>query len=321
MSNWIIVNLQAAFSFFNAMMQYLYDILTIDPTSYRGGTIWAVVVNIYDSLLGVSISLCILFFYVGILGDVQELIVHRKWEIVLWDFIKFAFMSILIICGKYLLLLIYYAGEELTDAVVVKNGVNILGNMAWVEVPDKIVNMTNGIGMSNGIIMWVVTLLAAIIVMVSCFTIMLIVYGRLFKIFIYIAVACVPISCATGRATMSIFVNFIKSFAVCCLQGLIIVISCLVFSAFANGFDINNPIPDELSGNGTELGTSADTEVEFEQESLDSLVGITIVSGVEDKADKARELWIYLGETIFTFLLFAGVVKGSDNEIKRWVGV
>ena len=35
--NWITANLQAAMDFFNAMMTFLYDILVINPFTYRYG--------------------------------------------------------------------------------------------------------------------------------------------------------------------------------------------------------------------------------------------------------------------------------------------
>ena len=332
--NWIVANLQAALNFFNAMMQFLYDILVINPVTYRGGTIWQVVDTVYESLLGVSISLCVIFFYIGIIHDSAELILHRRWEVIVWDIIKFSMMSGLILYGRYLLLLIFYIGKEFVDAVSGESG-NILETMVWVEMPDKIVNATNGLTMSSGIVFWVVTLLAAIVIMVACFSIMLVVYGRLFKIYLHIAVSPPFIACSAGKATMPAFVTFIKSFIAVCLEGLLIVVVCIIFSAFANGFDINNPtesteisVQENISNaieNATNLGSNNSNGNEFVTGMTGGL-GNAIVNQdeltelSEQQAANAEEIWLYLGETLFLFILMAGVIKAADDQVKRWIG-
>ena len=333
-NNWIVANFQAALNFFNAMMQFLYDILVINPVTYRNGTVWQVVDTIYTSLLGVSISLCVIFFYIGIIQDSGELIMHRRWEVILWDFVKFSMMAGLIIYGRYLLLLVFSICKEFVDAVVLKNGSNLLETTAWVEMPDRIVNATNGLSLSSGIVFWVVTLLAAIVVMVTCFYIMLLVYGRIFKIYMHIALSPPFIAFSAGKSTMSWFLTFLKSFVAVCLEGLVIVVACFIFSAFANGFDINNPV---ASSNETVIEEDAGPEDETTNiagDAFDIIADATgdnpgemagnIITSIsnsnQQKAANAEEIWIYLGETLFLFILMAGIIKGADDMVKRWIG-
>lgn len=312
--NWIVANFQAALNFFNSMMQYLYDILIINPVTYREGTVWQVVDTIYTSLLGASISLCVIFFYIGIIQDSAELILHRRWEVIVWDIIKFSMMAGLIIYGRYLLLIIFSIGKELVDAVVLKSGTNLMETTAWIEMPDKIVNATNGLSTTTGIVFWVVTLIAALFVMVSCFSIMLTVYGRLFKIYLHIAISPPFIACSAGKATMHWCMNFVKSFIVVCIEGVVIVAVCLIFSAFANGFDINNPM---------ETNIVEEEELPEEPPSAEDIVeewSESIGNSDEIKAENAEIVWTYLGETLFLFVLMAGTIKGTDDMMKRWVG-
>ncbi len=332
--NWIVANLQAALDFFNAMMQFLYDILVINPVTYRGGVIWQVVDTVYESLLGVSISLCVIFFYIGIIQDSAELILHRRWEVIVWDIIKFSMMSGLILYGRYLLLLIFYIGKEFVDAVSGDDG-NILESMFWVEMPDKIVNATNGLSMSSGIVFWVVTLLAAIVIMVSCFSIMLVVYGRLFKIYTHIAISPPFIACSAGKSTMSVFVTFFKSFTAVCLEGLLIVVVCIIFSAFANGFDINNPTENTEISAEDNLSNALENVIDIGEDNSDeSNIASGLVGGVggtivnqddvavnsKNQTANAEMVWIYLGETLFLFILMAGTIKAADEQVKRWIG-
>lgn len=311
--NWIVANLKAALNFFNSMMQYLYDILIINPVTYREGAVWQVVDIIYTSLLGISISLCVIFFYIGIMQDSVELIQHRRWEVIIWDLIKFTMMSGLILYGRYLLLLIFSIGKELVDAVVLKNGSNLLETEAWIELPDAIVNATNGLSTTSGIVIWVVTLIGALVIMVACFTIMLTIYGRLFKIYLHISISPPFIACSAGKLTMHWAINFLKSFFVVCIEGVVIVAVCLIFSAFANGFDINNPM---------ETATVVEEQPEEPPSPEDIVIewGETVENGDEIKAENAETVWIYLGETLFLFTLLASTIKGTDEILKRWVG-
>ena len=65
------------------------------------------------------------------------------------------------------------------------------------------------------------------------------VYGRFFKLYLYTAIAPVPLSAFAGEPTQSIGISFIKSYAAVCLEGAIIVLACIIFSLFAPVVDSN----------------------------------------------------------------------------------
>ena len=65
------------------------------------------------------------------------------------------------------------------------------------------------------------------------FIIILTVYGRFFKLYIYTAISPIPLSTFAGEPTQSIGISFLKSYAAVCLEGAIIVLACIIFSAFA----------------------------------------------------------------------------------------
>ena len=60
------------------------------------------------------------------------------------------------------------------------------------------------------------------------------VYGRFFKIYMYTAISPIPLSAAAGESTQNIAYTFIKSFAGVCLEGAMIVLACVIYSAFAS---------------------------------------------------------------------------------------
>lgn len=60
------------------------------------------------------------------------------------------------------------------------------------------------------------------------------VYGRFFKIYLYTAIAPIPLSTFGGESSSHIGKSFLKGFCAVCLEGLIIILACIIFSLFAN---------------------------------------------------------------------------------------
>ena len=60
------------------------------------------------------------------------------------------------------------------------------------------------------------------------------VYGRFFKLYLYTAIAPVPLSAFGGEPSQSVGKSFIKSYCAVCLEGAIVVLACIIFSVFAS---------------------------------------------------------------------------------------
>jgi len=60
------------------------------------------------------------------------------------------------------------------------------------------------------------------------------VYGRFFRIYLYAAIAPVPLATLAGEPTSYIGKTFLKSFCAVCLEGAIIILACVIFSLFAS---------------------------------------------------------------------------------------
>ena len=69
-------------------------------------------------------------------------------------------------------------------------------------------------------------------VWVLSFVMILSVYGRFFKMYMYTAIAPVPLSTFAGEPTQNIGKSFLKSYASVCMEGAIIVLACIIFSVF-----------------------------------------------------------------------------------------
>ena len=67
------------------------------------------------------------------------------------------------------------------------------------------------------------------------------VYGRFFKLYLYTAIAPVPLSNFAGEPSQNVGKSFIKSYAAVCLEGAIIVLTCVIFSLFASSPPVVDP--------------------------------------------------------------------------------
>ena len=59
------------------------------------------------------------------------------------------------------------------------------------------------------------------------------VYGRFFKLYMYTAIAPIPLAAFAGEPTQQIGISFMKSYAAVCMEGAIIILACIIFSLFA----------------------------------------------------------------------------------------
>ena len=60
------------------------------------------------------------------------------------------------------------------------------------------------------------------------------VYGRFFKLYMYSALAPIPLSTFAGEPTQNVGRSFIKSYCAVLFEGAVIVLACIIFSLFAS---------------------------------------------------------------------------------------
>ena len=63
--NWVVQNLQNALETWNEKLAEIWQLITTTPQSFKGGGIWAVIVNINGAVQAIGLALLVLFFVVG----------------------------------------------------------------------------------------------------------------------------------------------------------------------------------------------------------------------------------------------------------------
>ena len=119
-----------------------------------------------------------------------------------------------------------------------------LDKITKTKLPEEIVTAVEETGFFESIPIWAVTLIGGLVIWVLAFVMILTVYGRFFKLYMYTAIAPVPLSAFAGEPTQNVGKSFLKSYAAVCLEGAIIVLACVIFSVIARA---NPSFDDELS--------------------------------------------------------------------------
>ncbi len=229
--NWVVQNLQNALETWNEKFAEIWSLLTQSPESFKGGAIWNVIVNIHGALQAIGYALLVLFFVIGVIKTCGSFAEVKKPEHALKLFIRFAIAKIVITHGMELLLKLMEIMQGVISKIMAASG--IAANNSTI-LPQSIIDAIEDCGFWESIPLWAVTLIGGLFITVLSFIMIMSVYGRFFKIYMYSAIAPVPLSTFAGEPTQNVGKTFLKSFCAVLLEGAIIVLACIIFSVFAS---------------------------------------------------------------------------------------
>ena len=229
--NWVVQNLQNALETWNSKLSEIWTLITQTPETFKGGTIWNVIINIHGAVQAIGLALLVLFFVVGVMKTCGSFAEVKKPEHALKLFIRFAIAKIVITYGLDLMLALFKIIQGVIATIVQASG---FGSATQTVLPQEIITAVESCGFFESIPLWAVTLIGGLFITVLSFIMIMTVYGRFFKLYLYTAIAPVPLSTFAGEPTQQVGKSFIKSYCAVCLEGAIIVLSCIIFSLFAS---------------------------------------------------------------------------------------
>lgn len=228
--NWVVQNLQNSLNTWNKKLAEVWQLLTQSPENFKGGAIWNVILDIHGALLAIGLALLVLFFVVGIVKTCGSFTEVKKPEHVLKLFIRFALSKGVVTYGLELMGALFDIAQGVIRTIMKASG---LGGTENILLPDKLITAIEGCGFFESIPLWAVTLIGSLFITVLSFIIIMSVYGRFFKLYMYTAIAPVPLATFAGEPTQQIGKSFLKSYAAVCLEGAVILLACIIFSIFA----------------------------------------------------------------------------------------
>lgn len=228
--SWVVQNLQNALNTWNEKLAEVWKLLTQSPKDFKGGGIWHVILNIHGGLQAIGLALLVLFFVVGVVKTCGSFTEVKKPEHAVKLFVRFAIAKGVVTYGLELMLALFDIAQGVVSKIMKMAG---LGKVCKTILPKEMIKAVEDCGFFESIPLWAVTLIGSLFITVLSFIIIMSVYGRFFKLYMYTAIAPIPLSTFAGEPTQQIGKSFLKSYAAVCLEGAIIVLACVIFSVFA----------------------------------------------------------------------------------------
>ena len=236
--NWVVQNLQNALDTWNGKLAEIWQILTQSPETFKGGGIWQVIVQIHGALQAIGYALLVLFFVVGVVKTCGSFTEVKRPEHALKIFIRFAIAKGVVTYGLELMMALFNIVQGVTSTIMKTAG---FGSTEDTVLPDEIIKAVEDCGFFESIPLWAVTLIGGLFITVLSFIMIMSVYGRFFRLYLYTAIAPIPLSSFAGEPSQNIGRSFLKSYAAVCLEGAIVVLACIIFSLFASSPPVVNP--------------------------------------------------------------------------------
>ena len=236
--NWVVQNLQNALNTWNSKLAEIWQILTQSPETFKGGGIWKVIVQIHGALQAIGYALLVLFFVVGVVKTCGSFTEVKRPEHALKIFIRFAIAKGVVAYGLELMMALFNIIQGVISTIMQTAG---FGSTEDAVLPDEIIEAVEDCGFFESIPLWAVTLIGGLFITVLSFIMIMSVYGRFFRLYLYTAIAPIPLSSFAGEPSQNIGKSFLKSYAAVCLEVAIVVLACIIFSLFASSPPVVDP--------------------------------------------------------------------------------
>ena len=258
----------------NRGIDEVWSLLSENPESFKGGSIWSIVLNINGALQAVGYSLLILFFFMGVFKSASGFQDFKRPEAALRLFIPFLMAKTAITYGVEIMTTIF----KICGGIVSQIGGGFGGVNAHLSLPGEIVDAIENVEFLASAPLFLVVLCGVILIITLSFKMLLTVYSRFFRLYMYTALAPIPLAAFGGEVTSGTGKAFIKSYIGVCFEGAIVILACIIYNAYAA-----STAPGLI-----DPGTSE--------------IAIVIT---------------YLAETVFSLLVLVGLVSGADRLVKE----
>lgn len=229
--NWIVDNLNSALTTWNDKLAEIWTLISTSPENFKGGGVWTVIQNINGALQAVGYGLLVLFFAAGVVKTCGSFAELKKPEMAFRCFVRFVLAQAAVGHGMELITALFSVAQGMVSTIMSSSG---LTAMSATTLPNEMVTTIESVGFLDSIPLWAITLLGSLFIWVLSLVMILTVYSRFFKLYMATAIAPIPLASFAGQPSSSIGVAFLKSYAAICLEGCVIVLACVIFSAFAS---------------------------------------------------------------------------------------
>jgi hypothetical protein len=216
-----------ALQFWDFILQTVTGVLTASPDAHFPGA-WAIIESVNGAFQAIGYGLLMLFFVMSFLKGAISFQEFKRPETFVRYIVQLMLAMTVISHGMEIVVGIFSFGTALVSAVA------SAGNLdSTSAIPADVSAAIDGAGFFGSIGLFIVALLGVLIIIVVSITILLQVYGRFFKIYIYAAISPIALAGFGGSETSFMGKAFLKNFAAVCLEGAVIMIACAIWKAVA----------------------------------------------------------------------------------------
>lgn len=310
--------LSAALTFFCTKMNIFLAMLTTDLTTYNGGGVWNSLMNVHTILLTIAITIADMFIWVELIETTTRWIEIRKASVLIFFLIQIVGINAVIYHSKDILITVYSIVQGVTKSVMTSTGMmttsgDILFN---VTVPDELYDAVDTLTLVNAAAVFIVIIIISIWICVSTISVVMLVYVRLFNLYLLIVISPLAFACAMSRKTRFIFGNFLKTFMSVAIEAIVMVLVMYIFKNLLEQ-GINVDINSKSSNPGI----------------FQFITDTTLTAGGLGKFVQAKNLFLknnsadvlvvmtYLLEMSFLFAVMLGMVKGAERIVNKVFGI
>ena len=182
--NWIVENLNNAFSTWNGKLGELWGLVTTGPQTFKGGAVWSVMQTLHNGMVGIGYALVVLFFAISLCKNTMNFHELKRPEAAIHYFLRFVAAKALVGYGMDIMLNVFsICNGIVTDMADSMGGIS----EAMVSLPAEMQTAIENVGFLASIPLWLVTILGSLFITVLSFVMILTVYGRFFRLYMYTA--------------------------------------------------------------------------------------------------------------------------------------
>jgi hypothetical protein len=284
----IAANIQTALDFWSFSMNEIMKILLLSPEEFKDGAIWRLILSIHNVMQAIAYALLVIFFLVGTLKTAASIAEIKRAETVVNMLIRLLIAKGVITYSLDILGFLFdivRGSIRSARSIVVDSGaIDETEFYPQLEIPAEVLSATKDAGLLTGILLWLISIIGILVVLGCSFSLILTIYGRLFKLFLYSAISPIPLSTFGGIPTQNVGYSFLRSYAAICMEGLVIFLSCAIFSAM-------------------------------------SREGVLISLPISVGSDNAQIILKYFIELTITFLTLNVTIKTSNQVVREMMGL
>lgn len=237
MDNLTVDLLEGALRTWNQAMHDIFLHLTTSPEAFNGGGPWAVATSVNTALQGIGYGLLMLFFAMGFLKKTVSFRDLSVQEIIGY-IVRFGLTKALIDYCMAILAFFISLAMGVNNVIFDISG---FGSLPPVMLSDDVRNVFAAVSEGNvleqigaffqQIPMVLVAGFGNIVIYIAGAVMVMVVYLRFFKLFIYTALAPIPMAFFGSEETSSTGKHFLKAYLSICLEICVIALACVIFGA------------------------------------------------------------------------------------------